>query len=125
MPASYAMHTLRSSLSPQRRFAWLLWLVLLLPLAQKAANLHLLSHATSELAGEGGDDDDGKLAIYPAHCKLCLMSAALTGAAPPAPAALLAPSSALHMPPDSGFASVWLAPSLPAYQSRAPPSSLL
>ena len=118
------MPSLNSTLSPHRRFVWLLWLVLLLPLAQTAANLHLLSHGTSELAGEGGEDD-GKRAIYPAHCNLCLMSAALIGAAPPAPFAVLAPSTALHTPPDSRFASVWRAPTLPAYQSRAPPSSLL
>ena len=127
MPANPAMQALRSTLSPHRRLVWLLWLlwlVLLLPLAQTAANLHLLSHATAELAGESGGAD-GKLAIYPAHCDRCLMSAALIGAAPPVPLAVLAPSTAPHTPPDTGFASVWLAPTLPAYQSRAPPSSLL
>lgn len=124
MPANPAMQALRHPLSPPRRFAWLLWLVLLLPLAQTAANWHLLSHATSELSGESGGAD-GKPAIDPAHCDLCLMAAALIGAAPPVPSAVLAPTSAPHTPPVSGFASVWLAPALPAYQSRAPPFPLL
>lgn len=127
MPANPAMQALRHPLSPPRRFAWLLWLVLLLPLAQTAANWHLLSHATSELSGESGESGgaDGKPAIDPAHCDLCLMAAALIGAAPPVPSAVLAPSTATHTPPVSGFASVWLAPALPAYQSRAPPFPLL
>ena len=80
MPASYAMQTLRSVPSPHRRFVWLLWLVLLLPLAQTTANLHVLSHATAELAGETGRADRQQ-AIDHAHCDLCLMAAALIGAA--------------------------------------------
>jgi len=124
MPANPVMQALRPTLSSHRRFVWLLWLVLLLPLAQTAANLHLLSHATSELDGASGGAD-GKLAINPAHCDLCLMAAALIGSAPPVPSAVLAPSTAPHTPPVSWFANVWLAPALPVYQSRAPPFSPL
>jgi len=35
----------------QRHFAWLLWLALLVPVAQGAAAMHALSHAPDELAG--------------------------------------------------------------------------
>ena len=118
------MQTLRSVPSPHRRFVWLLWLVLLLPLAQTAATLHVLSHATTELAGLTGGAGD-QPAIDPAHCDLCLTAAALLGAAPPVRPAVLAQSTALHTLPKTWFASSQLAPALPAYQSRAPPFSLL
>lgn len=124
MPANPAMQALRSSLSPHRRLAWLLWLVLLLPLAQTTANLHVLSHATAELAGETGRADRQQ-AIDHAYCDLCLTAAALLGAAPPVPPAVLAQSTALHTLPKTWFASSRLAPALPVYQSRAPPFSLL
>ena len=64
------MPTLLSAISPRRRFMWLLWLVLLLPLAQTAATLHLLSHATADLAGESGTID-GKLAIDLVPSAIC------------------------------------------------------
>ena len=112
------MQPMRLALSPHHRFAWLLWLVLLLPLAQTAATLHLLSHATSDLAGESGRAD-GQPAIDPAHCDLCLTAAALLGAAPPLPHAVLAQSTALHTLPKTWFTSSRLAPALAAYQSRA------
>jgi hypothetical protein len=77
MPAKPAMQALRPTLSPRRRLVWLLWLLLLLPLAQTAANLHVLSHAASDLTG-GNASGDRKPAIDHAHCDLCLMAAALT-----------------------------------------------
>ena len=98
--------------------------MLLLPLAQTAANLHVLSHATTELAGQSGRAE-GQPAIDSAHCDLCLTAAALLGAAPPAPSPVLAQSTALHTLPKTWFASSRLAPALPVYQSRAPPFSLL
>ncbi len=118
------MHTLRPAFSSSRRLAWLLWLVLLLPLAQTAATLHVLSHAISDVAGDGGQID-GKQAIGNAHCELCLTGAALLGAAPPAALPYLPQSTALHEPPLAVFAGVWFATTVPAYESRAPPFSLL
>ena len=103
---------------------WLLWLVLLLPLAQTAATLHVLSHARSDLAGDGGKVD-AKQAIKHVHCELCLTGAALIGAAPPAALPYLPPSVALHEPPLAVLTSVWFTPTVPAYESRAPPFSLL
>lgn len=103
---------------------WLLWLVLLLPLAQTAATLHLLSHATADLAGKSGTID-GKLAIEHAQCNLCLTAAALVGAAPPVAPPFLPQSTALHQSPKTVFSSFWPAPAVPAYQSRAPPNPLL
>ena len=101
-----------------RHVAWLLWLALLLPFAQAAANWHGLSHVRLDA---GAADPDGKQALHAAHCDLCLVAAAVTGGAPasnsPAPvlrpAAHEAPMRALH-----GLAAT--APTL-AYLSRAPP----
>ena len=101
-----------------RHVAWLLWLALLLPFAQAAANWHGLSHVRLDA---GAADPDGKQALHAAHCAVCGGAAAVTGGAPasnsPAPvlrpAAHEAPMRALH-----GLAAT--APTL-AYLSRAPP----
>lgn len=52
---------------------WLLWLALLLPLAQAMAGAHALSHA-------GGDRADGL--VHLTHCDLCLTAANLGSGAP-------------------------------------------
>jgi len=101
-----------------RHVAWLLWLAMLLPLAQAAAGWHGLSHVRLDASAS---NSDGKQALHAAHCDLCLVAAAVTGGAPanPSPAPVLhaaaheAPMDALH-----GLAST--APAL-AYLSRAPP----
>ena len=49
-----------------RRFAWLLWLGLLLPVAQAAAACHALSHVRGAANGES----DGKRAPPADHCDL-------------------------------------------------------
>ena len=119
------MHVLRTAPSSHRRFMWLLWLVLLLPIAQTAATLHVLSHALSDQGGESVPID-GKQAIQHAHCDLCLTAAALIGAAPPpVTAPYLARLTALHRLPSAGSSSVWFAPTGLVYESRAPPSCLL
>ena len=41
----FAMHAHRSRAVPRRHLVWLLWLALLLPVAQAAASWHALSHA--------------------------------------------------------------------------------
>jgi hypothetical protein len=103
--------------SPSRRFAWLLWLALLLPLAQAAAGWHAHTHDRADI--EAGRDDP-RLAHLQA-CEQCRTLAALGGAAPgPAVPGVLAlrlpavPAAALSL----GVAAA--APVL-AYQGRAPP----
>ncbi|PZP28365.1 MAG: hypothetical protein DI603_19570 [Roseateles depolymerans] len=63
-----------------RRLArgWLLWLALILPIAQAMAGVHAFSHL-SERQGDG--------IAHLVHCDLCVAAAHLAGGAPP-PAAL-------------------------------------
>ena len=114
------MQTLRRNMLSQRHLAWLLWLALLLPLAQSAATWHLLSHVRADQA----DADGGKPAIHLSQCDLCLSAAALAGGAPLLSTPRLPPPGVLHEAPvvDSR-GIVWLA-TTPAYHSRAPPSFL-
>ena len=119
-----AMHLPRPATSPRLRLLWLLWLVLLLPIAQTSAALHGLSHALSDRTGEN-PPIDGKQAVQHAHCDLCLTAAALVGAAPPVAPPFLPRLAALHEPPHAVRATAWVVPTLPAYESRAPPFSLL
>jgi hypothetical protein len=115
--APSAMLALRTRLSTPRRFTWLLWLALLLPMAQAVANWHAFAHTGREAPG----DANGKQAPHLSHCDLCLTAAAVTGGALPA-APVFLPSPALrHQVPQAAFASVWLAPAALAYLSRAPP----
>lgn len=101
---------------PPRRLAWLLWLVLLLPLAQSAAAWHAVSHSAT-----GAPAQDGKRALHPVHCDLCLAAAALGGGAlPTAPQGLVHPA-ACHQAPRASPGSPWLPPFTRAYHSRAPP----
>ncbi|MFG6459931.1 DUF2946 family protein [Roseateles sp. DXS20W] len=60
-----------------RRFArgWLLWLALILPIAQAMADVHALSHA-------GDRQNDGL--VHLDDCDLCLTAAHLAGGAPAA-----------------------------------------
>ena len=55
--------------------SWLLWLALLLPIAQAMAGVHALSHV-------GDNRDDGIAHLV--HCDLCLTAADLAGGAPAA-----------------------------------------
>lgn len=94
--------------------------MLLLPMAQTAATLHVLSHVNSERV----DGFDGKQAVHHGHCDLCLSAAALIGGAPlasspPLPAAKLLLEVAIA---DSDDLRLPAAPR--AYDSRAPPFSL-
>ncbi len=72
------MRTPRSSPVTRRCLAWLVWLGLLLPVAQFGAVAHSLAHARSEQSR----DADGKQAPRAAHCDLCLLGAAVGSGAP-------------------------------------------
>ena len=103
-----------------RRLGWLLWLVLLLPMAQTAATWHVLSHLHSDQA----DKNDGKQAIHQDHCDLCLSAAALIGGAPLVSAPQLPPARALHKTPLDALRGILLTAPTRAYDSRAPPFPL-
>ena len=109
--------------SPSRRiavgrFAWLLWLGLLLPMAQLAAATHALSHARAE----SSRDEPNPQAPHLVHCDLCLAAAAIGGAAPAASTAtFVVPSLPASLPRDVVADPLSTATSL-AYRSRAPPA---
>ncbi len=105
--------------SPHRRLAWLLWLALLVPVAQAMAMGHALSHVRVALAS----DADEKGAPHSNYCSLCLSAAAITGggAAVGEPAALFLPAIR-HVAPLASFTSAVLVAPAAAYLSRAPPS---
>lgn len=98
--------------------AWLVWLALLLPVAQAAAACHVYSHTVGTTPAR----DDGSAAVHGSHCDLCLVAAAAGGPAllgePPAfvaqPAGtdLQVPAEVTPLPKPRTF----------AYRSRAPPS---
>ena len=111
------MHAFRSRLVSQRRFAWLLWLALLVPVAQAATNRHAVSH----LGGETSRSDDGRKGQHPAHCDLCLIAAAIGGAAPAGELQPVVPPALGYVLPQAAIADVWQALLLRAYRSRAPP----
>ncbi len=101
----------------QRHMAWLLWLALLLPLAQTAANWHVLSHVNSGQASE----PDEQQTIHQAHCELCLSAAALTGGAPLVSLPNLFHPRAMAEVLAANVRSVASMPAARAYESRAPP----
>ncbi len=114
------MQTLRRNMLSQRHLAWLLWLVLLLPMAQTAATWHLLSHVRADQA----DVEGGKPAIHLSQCDLCLSAAAVVGGTPLVSAPELFQAGVFHEAPVVDLRGiVWLA-TTPAYHSRAPPSPL-
>jgi hypothetical protein len=103
----------------RRCLAWLLWIGLLLPVAQVAAAAHALSHASQEASRNG----DGAQAAAQAHCDLCLIGAAIGGAAPSTEAPTLLTVTVSQ--PAVQTAAVELPPAVPelAYRSRAPPDA--
>ena len=106
---------LGSNRSTRRRWSWLLSLGLLFAFAQAAANAHAISHF-----GKDGPRDGG---LAHAQCELCLIGAAIGGAAPlPEPPTLRHPLLD-DVAIDVAFAAVRdVAPAL-AYRSRAPPAA--
>lgn len=111
------MSHVRSGRLAARRFGWLLWLGLLLPIAQLAAATHALSHTRTATSSR----DDPSSQAHFVHCDLCLTAAAIGGAAPVAEPASLATSVFDASPPrDVVHVAPAVAPAL-AYRSRAPP----
>ncbi len=104
---------------PQRHLAWLLWLALLLPLAQTAAAWHAVQHQASDATRPV----DGKSALHLTYCDLCLAGAAINAGAPPS-VPLGVPVVAAPQPLPAPLGVALRAAALPAaYLSRAPPSA--
>lgn len=118
---SPAMRSPRTRPVAPRRFAWLLWLGLLLPVAQAAATCHAFSHLRDVPASES----DGKQAVHSSHCDLCLMAAAIGGGAPLGETQPFTHPAIRHDLPQADVTDVWLAPPVRAYRSRAPPLASL
>lgn len=95
---------------------WLLWLALLLPLAQAFAAGHALSHVTSDRSSDG--------IVHLAQCDLCLTAADLGTGAPVAepPAVMLA--DAAYAAPVLARGGAPRAVSLGLPPARAPPASV-
>jgi hypothetical protein len=111
------MSNARSRRPTARRFAWLLWLGLLLPVAQLAAATHALSHARVA----SSRDESSPPAPHLVPCDLCLAAAAIGGAAPAAAPALLAPVSFDASPARVDILGPRATAPLLAHRSRAPP----
>lgn len=107
----------RSSRFAASRFAWLLWLGLLLPVAQLAAATHALSHV--RLAGSR--DQPHPQAPHLAHCDLCLTAAAIGGVAPPAAVATFVAPTLPSSQPEGFVPALRSVATVLAYRSRAPP----
>src|SRR5258706_15954179 len=118
---AFAMRAFTTRPAHQRRFAWLLWLALLLPLAQAAANWHALSHVRLD----GTSEPDGKQALHQTHCDLCLTAAAVSGGALTGEPTALPHRVARHQAPQHAASIVRVAALALAYQSRAPPLASL
>ncbi len=114
---SAPMRTRHFQTFAQRHLAWLLWLVLLLPVAQLAALSHLVSHGASSQT----EPRDGHQAIGQGHCDVCLGAQALVGGAPLVAAAALLLAFGLTQATVLRPCVRLLPARLIAYNSRAPP----
>jgi hypothetical protein len=93
---------------------WLLWLALILPIAQAMAGVHALSHV-------GDSRDDGIAHLV--HCDLCLTAADLGAGAPAAEPAAPAAGPARYAAPLSADLVVPPVARLGLPPARAPPAS--
>lgn len=103
------------------RLAWLLGLVLLMPLAQTAANWHLITHTYAQAAHRS---DDGSTGIED-YCDLCQIAAATSTGLLPTQYAATPTVAAPIAVPRLAAVSALLAPAWPSYASRAPPAFAL
>jgi len=111
------MRASRPATVPQRRFVWLLWLALLLPMAQASAAWHALTHARPDASGAA----DGKQALHQNHCDLCLTAAVVSGGALAGEPVSLSHPTARHELPHAVSSCVWQPAPPSPYHSRAPP----
>ena len=95
---------------------WVLCIGLLFPVAQAAADVHGVSHV-GRLSGPDGPIGSGAQA----HCAMCLLAAAIGGAAPLAEPVAAPVSRLAHATPAEAIERVRRAAAMPCYESRAPP----
>jgi hypothetical protein len=95
---------------------WLLWLALLLPLAQAFAAGHALSHVTSDRSSDG--------IVHLAQCDLCLTAADLGTGAPVAEPPPVMLADAAYAAPVLARGGAPRAVSLGLPPARAPPASV-
>ena len=107
----------RAASNVHRKLAWLVWLALLLPMAQAAAKWHGYSHprvSTSQY--------DTSQAPQLDHCDRCLAAAALSGGALPSVVQQPLNATQRHEKPIWSALGVRAAHIFPGYRSRAPPA---
>lgn len=100
---------------PRVARGWLLWLALILPIAQAMAGVHALSHV--------GDSPDEAI-VHLVDCDLCLTAAHLAGGAPAATPGPLPASPAVHAAPVATSAAAPGVTRLGLPPARAPPASV-
>ena len=93
---------------------WLLWLALLLPVAQAMAGVHALSHV-------GDRQDDGVAHLV--HCDLCLTAADLASGAPAAESGPPPACTAVEAVATAPLAAVAKCGAAWRPPARAPPAS--
>ena len=109
------MRRFRTHRLSRASLTWLVWLALLLPVAQYAAALHGLSHAVQQSQG------DDKQAPHFAHCELCVTAAEVASGALPALAPALAAPAARYAAPAVTARPGHRAQAALPYFSRGPP----
>lgn len=120
MIAATDMRAIRPRTPLQHHLAWLLWLALLVPMAQAAAKWHSLSHSVLDASGW----PDSKQAAHEASCGLCLAASATSHGTSSGATQLPPQPSARHALPRLDADGIWPAQPTPAYLSRAPPAAL-
>lgn len=105
-------------LTTRRRFAWLLWLAMLPPLAQAVAGWHAVSHVRLDSHELGG-----KQVLHLSDCDLCLTAVAVTGGAPAVKLTATTPFATPHALPRPSTVAACIAAHALSYRSRAPPSA--
>lgn len=107
--------SLRRILRSRRSIAWLCALALWLPAAQWAAVTHALLHLHAV------SQERDSPAHLPTSCDICVVAAAIGGAAPLPDAVLPQPTQDRYALPQTALLVASGTPPLIGYRSRAPP----
>jgi len=115
---SYAMNPLYSTARSRRHLVWMLWFALCVPVAQFAAERHVLSHVSLD----AGVSQDVRHTIHgDLPCEICALAAAVTAGAPRVEPQSVQLADASHAIPQFAPPSNCQRRCETAYQSRAPP----